>query len=293
MQTQKSHPSLKTSSSKAFTLIELLVVIAIIAILAALLLPALAQAKLRAQGASCINNMKQLQLGAILYSSDNNDREPNNVTLRNGGDSTCGPAPGNPNWVDGQFNSPLNGGVTENPSGCATNPFYLGVLQDTGFGVTLRGSIGKYAHAAGVYHCPADKYIDPQWKALRVRSCSANAYVDGSGAGGGGSGLKVFKKTSDFNSQLSSSDCIVFLDENPQSLNDGWFLYDWAADPAVPAVNDTPAVNHGKTSSFSFADGHAELHKWFDVFSHITPPSPGAAGGKDTVWLSAHGTYHP
>jgi len=266
--------------SSAFTLIELLVVIAIIAILAAMLLPALAKAKLKAQGISCLSNMKQLQLAAILYGADNNDLVPANVTLEGG--NTL-------NWVAGTFDSPANNNVGENPAGCDTSPFFLGVEGTSGtFGgtaYTLQGSIGIYAKAAGVYHCPADKYLSTSTHHVRVRSCSVNAYVDGTGAGGGG-GHKVFKHFSDFGGKLSASDCFVFLDENPASLNDGWFLFNVGG---TPAVNDSPAVNHGNTSSFSFADGHCELHRWLNVFL-IDHPA-GTPGGSDTVWLATHGTY--
>ena len=282
-----------------FTLIELLVVIAIIAILAALLLPALASSKLRAQGIVCLSNMKQLQLAAIMYGSNNNDAVPANVTVRNGGDNLThinGQAsdPPGPNWVDGVLNSPANYNIAENPVGCSQNNFFLGVMGNSatigGVYYALIGSIGKYANAAGVYHCPADIYQDPTWHKTRNRSCSANAWVDGSGTGGGGH--KVFTKFSDWGGgQLGASDTFVYLDENPLSLNDGWFLYNVQAqeNPTdIPSAHDTPAVNHGFSSSFSFADGHAELQLWHDAFLHV---NIGGAGGADTVWLSQHGTY--
>jgi len=294
--------SAATETKAGFTLIELLVVIAIIGILAAMLMPTLSKAKQKAQGTQCLSNMKQLQLGAIIYGNDNSDFLPANVTVRNGGDSLSGdpsvkpPVPPGPNWVDGTFSSaqPWNADIAENPVGCATNPFYLGVQGNQGNGVTLIGSIGIYAKAAGVYHCPADQYMDPAWHRLRVRSCSANCFVGGHGpeANGvngqqNGVNYKVFSKFSDFGgSSLSASDCFVYLDENPLNLNDGWFLFYGNGS----TINDKPAINHGHNSSFSFADGHAEFHLWHDVF--LNPGlTPGTSGGADTRWLALHGTY--
>ena len=275
--------SAKTSQSAhagGFTLLELLVVIAIVAILAALQIPVLARAKPNAQGISCLSNMRQLQMAAILYTYNNNDYLPANVALGRGYN-------GSANWVAGVFASWGNNGVQENPAGCETNPFYLGVQGGTGTfngtTYTLLGSIGPYARVAGVYRCPADTYIDPTYGMTRVRSCSANAWVGGSGL----QGYKSFTKTSDFGGQLSASDCFVYLDENPVSLNDGWFLFIPAGNP--PTVNDAPAVNHGRYSSFSFADGHAEPHEWHDVF--LQSLAFGSPGGTDTMWLSQHGTY--
>ena len=226
--------------------------------------------------------MKQLQLSAVLYGSDSNDFLSANVKLRTGGDTGCNPV--GPNWVDAEFASPANVNVTETPVGCATNDFFLGVQGSTGFGVTLIGSIGGYAKAAAVYHCPADKSVDPTRKMARNRSCSMNSYVDGTGLGGmQAPPFRVFKRFSDFGSALSASDCFVLLDENPASINDGWFSY--SADGN--GMGDRPAINHGNLSSFSYADGHVQLYKWQDCF--LTYTSSGS--GVDTKWLAQHGTY--
>jgi prepilin-type N-terminal cleavage/methylation domain-containing protein/prepilin-type processing-associated H-X9-DG protein len=280
-----------------FTLIELLAVIAIITVLAALLLPALAQTKPGTQAISCLNNMRQLQLASIMYSGDNGDLIPGNEGHPNPVSplQKIGIGPLDADWVAGDFGTPLNG-ATDDPPGSSTNAAFLGVFGDNVGGMgglpadaRLAGSIGSYAKSAGVYLCPSDHSIDKHWKQQRVRSCSANAFV-GTTANEQhfpevDPRYTVFHKTTDFGQSLSSSQVFVFLDENPLSLNDGFF---GVFPSPASGINDRPAVNHNNASSFTFADGHAELHKWQNVFLTI---NGGPATASDSVWLKTHATH--
>src|ERR1035437_3651252 len=122
------HPDRRFFRKDGFTLIELLVVIAIIAILAAMLLPALAKAKNRAQGIACLSNMKQLQLASIIYGGDNSDYLPGNPPIT-GGWVLTGSTIANPGWVAGSFMNNNNPGE-DSPAGCSTNDYFLGVNGD-------------------------------------------------------------------------------------------------------------------------------------------------------------------
>jgi prepilin-type N-terminal cleavage/methylation domain-containing protein/prepilin-type processing-associated H-X9-DG protein len=275
-----------TAGRRGFTLIELLVVIAIIAILAALLLPALSAAKVKAQSLKCLSNMKQLQLASILYAGDNSDSLPPNEGHTSTSGGIIGLGPSEADWVAGAF-GPFGSSNAGSPQGVETNQYCLGVFGEIvpGQALPLCGSIGMYAKNPGVYKCPTDKSMYQGQP--RVRSCSANCYMGTTRSEQGDfseiiPGYKVFKKYTDFGSRFGSTDAIVFTDENPQSINDGFLLV------SMPSGgNDRPAVNHGNSSAITFADGHAQLHKWHDDL--LVPPN--VMGHTDTDWLAQHTTY--
>lgn len=245
---------------QAFTLIELLVVIAIIGVLASLLLPALARAKAKAQGISCINNTHQLILAWILYADDHNGRLPYNLGGSSGPRTVAKPS--DINWVNNIMDWELH-------------------PDNTNVETITKASLGNYTRQmVNAYRCPGDKVLsaiqrEASWQA-RVRSYSMNAMMGDAGEvsqTGSNRNNPGYAQFFSLTSIPTPSAIFVFLDEHPDSINDGYFINRPYYKNGILDAEwiDLPASYHNGAASFSFADGHSESHHW--RYSLTKPPA--------------------
>ncbi|HTL56027.1 MAG TPA: prepilin-type N-terminal cleavage/methylation domain-containing protein [Candidatus Limnocylindrales bacterium] len=273
-------PRFSNASKFGFTLIELLVVIAIIAILAAMLLPALSKAKVRAQSIQCMNNSRQLMLAWRMYSEENRDLLP----------FAYGVAAGAPYvWVKGY--------IDVNNDNAQANWDIDSTLK--------QGMIWPYCKSPGIFRCPGDPStaVNAQGQRVpRVRSMSMSNWVGGNGDAQGSDyrgfwGLNgkwhVYRKIQEM-VKPGPANTFVLLDERKDSINDAYFVteMDGFPDPNTTKIVDWPASYHNRAGGFAFCDGHAEIHKWKDP--RTMPPLTtdlnvqASPNNQDVVWLQQH-----
>jgi prepilin-type N-terminal cleavage/methylation domain-containing protein len=223
---------------RAFTLVELLLVIAIIAILAALLLPALAAAQAKGKRVACLENLKQSALSFQMYTADNDGKLAQNYPLvQTGTDS----------WVLGDMKV----------SADSTNKTLI-----------RQGKFYPYASQVALYRCPSDP--SHTGNAPRVRSYSMNGWM-------GSRYMETYPRTNGFRTFVRDSEVSaagpaklwVIIDEHEASIDDAWFLV--TMDDSRPFAS-FPAARHEGSYGLNFADGHTEFYKLRE------PEAPNAEG---------------
>ena len=228
----------------AFTLIELLVVIAIIAILAALLLPALSKAKILGQGVACSGNLKQLQICWQMYTDDNTDNLPGNTAMNPGDIGNRGAWTADPlSWAQG------NAWTDTTP----TN------LQN--------GVLYRYNRSLGIYRCPADRStVLDQGLIPRIRSFSMNMYMNFQPVQADPGYDLCWHRLGQIQ-QPGTSRAAVFIEENEKSIQQSAFGIN--APDSLTLFNSSlwtwisfPATRHNNAGALSFADGHVETWHW-------------------------------
>jgi prepilin-type N-terminal cleavage/methylation domain-containing protein/prepilin-type processing-associated H-X9-DG protein len=305
---QKPTPCHRNSLATGFTLIELLVVIAIIAILAAMLLPALNKAKQKATSASCLNNLKQLGLAWVMYSDDNNDLMVNLSTYSSTGPGTQ-PPEGVP-WrsqYNGQVVQPALPGMVIGSDDWKKYMTQMGFKKPT---ISTDGPLFRYCANPDVIHCPGDKRYLLGGASYAWDSYSGSTFLNGESRP---DAKEIYKRTG-ITRPSDKWTWIEGADMRGENLG-SWTMQDYGL-PSQPTpfmtarFLDSPAAFHVTSANFNFCDGHAESHRWLNgatiTWANDTNPSKESNGwptqsaatqngNVDAIWVASHyaGTHNP
>ena len=234
----------------AFSRVDLVALMAVLALLVCMQLPALAHNKGNSHRAVCADNLRRLALSWLMYADDNRGRLAPNC-----------PDCFTNNWVAGWLD-------------------FTGGSDNTNLALIARAKLYPYNNAVEIYHCPDD--LSAVRGQLRVRSYSMNAYL-GDGTIGWSAGFQTMTNRS----QIRQPDqTFVFIEEHPDSINDGFFAVDMSSGSAARIV-DFPAAYHYYGANLGFADGSAQYRRWLDsrtspIRLNFGAPSP---NNPDLVWL--------
>ncbi len=271
----------RQTSDAAFTLTELLVILGTLALLAVMLAPALAAPKPNSKTAQCLNNQRQLAVAWLMYTSDNADSLVPAINWIN--TSTIAP---------GSFMDWTSSPNVTNTIGLTNSAYSL---------------FASYIKTAAVYKCPADIYQSTANPGPRARSVSLNMSLTGrptfiNNGGTGRNWFTAFKATG--LSHPGPANIFTFIDEHPDSIDDGMFAHNPGYAPGNERWRNLPASYHNGAAGVSFADGHVEMHTW-SVIKGVFPtdqPVKFIYGGPwqsinlganaDYEWVENHMPYH-
>jgi len=271
--------------TRAFTLIELLVVIAIVAILMAILLPSLQAAKRLAASSGCLANEKTLLTAWIMYADDNDGLLVSNRACY---DTATDTSP----WV----HRPKDFAGNDLPD----NPAPPTITDEDRFRGVRAGTLWKYIKDVGAYHCPGDNRRSTQrpprdcWRSYSISYAFANS----------GHAYREYEKLHEIS---NGAFYYVFVEEEHNGSRYGENEGGWALrgveqpfNPGAWAFYDPLASYHLKSSTFGFADGHADRRKWVDKrtleFIETNKHDPASHSGiqtsspdnEDLRWLIEH-----